>query len=153
MNIKENCVVSIKYKLEDNSGNLLDKTDDEPLAYLHGQGALIPVLEAELEGKAAGDNIKITVNPEDAYGEFHPQLVQTVSKEMFQGVEKLEPGMEFEAKGADDKSMLVRIDSIEGEDVTINGNHPLAGITLNFDVDVVDVREATKEEIEHGHAH
>ena len=153
MNIKEKCVVAINYTLTDNEGNLLDKSDDGPMAYIHGIGTVIPGLERELEGKAAGDNIKTSIEPEDAYGEVQPQLIQQVSKDMFQGVEKVEPGMQFEARGADDATMMVQIDKVEGDMVTINGNHPLAGMTLNFDVDVVDVREATAEELEHGHVH
>lgn len=153
MNISEKCIVSIDYTLTDNEGNLLDKSEDGPLSYLHGRGNLIPGLEKELEGKTAGDKLNVTIAPEDAYGEFQPQLIQEVSKDMFQGVEKVEPGMQFEARGADDQTMIVRIDKVEGEKVTINGNHPLAGVTLTFDVNVVDVREATEEELEHGHAH
>ncbi len=154
MNIKENCVVSINYTLTDSDGNVLDKTDDHPVAYLHGSGSLISGLEKVLDGKMPGDNIKITVDPDEAYGEFQPQLVQEVSIEMFDGADKVEPGMEFEAMGEDDdESMVIRIDSIDGDRVTINGNHPFAGMTLNFDVDVVDVREASEVEIEHGHVH
>ena len=153
MNIEENKVVSINYVLKDQEGNLLDKSENEPIAYIHGTGSLISGLEKELEGKSSGDNIKVTIDPEDAYGEVQPQLIQDVSIEMFEGVEKVEPGMEFEARGADNASMPVRIDKVEGDVVTINGNHPLAGMTLNFDVDVVDVREATPEELDHGHVH
>lgn len=153
MKISENCVVSINYTLEDDNGNLLDKSEEQPLAYIHGTGSLISGLEKELEGKTSGDNIKVVVEPKDAYGEYRPQLIQTVSKEMFQGVEKVEPGMQFEARGADNETMVVRVDEVEGNNVTINGNHPLAGVALNFDVEVVDVREASDEELEHGHVH
>ena len=153
MNISDKSIVSINYTLKDDEGNLLDKSESEPLSYMHGVGNLIPGLEKELDGKTAGDKINVSIPPEDAYGEFQSSLVQEVSKEMFQGVEKVEPGMQFEARGADDNTMLVRIDRVEGDKVTINGNHPLAGMTLNFDVDVVEVREATEEELEHGHSH
>ena len=85
MNIGEKCIVSINYTLKDNDGNLLDKSEEQPLSYLHGVGNLIPGLERELEGKTAGDNLNVSIIPEDAYGEFQPQLVQEVSKEMFQG--------------------------------------------------------------------
>ena len=153
MNISEKCVVAINYTLKDDDGNLLDKSGDEPLSYLHGAGSLIPGLEKELDGRTAGENIRVSVAPEDAYGEFHPQLVQVVSKEIFQDVDELQPGMEFEATGENNQTMMVRIDKVDGDQITINGNHPLAGMTLEFDVDVVSVREATAEELEHGHSH
>lgn len=154
MTITEKSVVSIDYTLKDSKGNTIDSSaEGNPLVYLHGAGALIPGLEKELEGKKAGDRLKVTVAPENAYGEHMPQLIQKLPRENFQGVETLELGMEFEASGENGHIMVVRIDAIEGDEVTINGNHPLAGMTLDFEVAVADVREASEEELEHGHVH
>lgn len=154
MTIAEKSVVSIDYTLRDTKGNLIDASEaGAPLTYLHGMGALIPGLERELDGKSVGDKLKVTVAPKDAYGEHMPQLVQKLPKENFQGVDELEVGMEFEASGENGHIMVVRIDEIEGDEVTINGNHPLAGMTLEFEVEVAEVREATAEELDHGHAH
>lgn len=153
MDIKDKCVVSFNYVLKGESGDLLDQSDSNPLSYLHGAGTLIPGLEKALEGKTSGDSFNVTLAVDDAYGQVRPQLIQNVPKAMFKGVETLEPGMEFETKGKDDQVMLVRIEKVEDEEVTINGNHLLAGKILIFDVDIVDVREATEEELSHGHSH
>lgn len=154
MTIAEKSVVSIDYTLRDNKGKVLDASEaGQPLLYLHGTGALIPGLEKELKGKKAGDKLNVKVAPKEAYGEHMPQLIQKLPRENFQGVDKLEVGMEFEASGEDGHIMVVRIDAIEGDEVTINGNHPLAGMTLEFDVTVAAVREASAEEMEHGHVH
>ncbi len=153
MKIEDNRVVSIHYTLTNDDGDELDSsTDDEPLAYLHGADNLIPGLERELTGKAAGDALQVTLQPEDAYGVYDPDLVQVVPRDAFDD-EEIEPGMEFEAEGDDGDELLVVITEINGDEVTINGNHPLAGQTLHFQVTVHDVREPTEEEITHGHAH
>lgn len=153
MNIKENCVVSMHYKLTDDSGELLDESQDQPLLYIHGTNSLIPGLEKQLDGKVKGDKLTATVPPEEGYGPVMPQLIQNLPKSTFQGVENIEIGMEFEASNENEEKMIVRVDAIEGDEVTINGNHPLAGKTLNFDVNIVDVREASEEELSHGHVH
>ncbi len=153
MKISGTCVVSMHYKLTDSKGVLLDQSSDDPLTYLHGTNSLIPGLEKELEGKSAGDKLQVTVPPEEAYGEIAPQLIQKLPKNIFNGVENIEVGMEFEATGTDGHIMVVRVEDVQGDEVTVNGNHPLAGKTLNFDVNVVEVREATEEELDHGHAH
>jgi FKBP-type peptidyl-prolyl cis-trans isomerase SlyD len=153
MNIAEKSVVSMHYKLTDKNGGLLDESSDQPLMYMHGTGSLIPGLEKALEGKTVGDRIQVTVLPEDAYGPVAPQLIQKIPSSTFRGVDKVEVGMEFEATGENGHIMVVRVEEVEGDEVTINGNHPLAGFTLNFDVNIIEVREATKEELDHGHAH
>lgn len=153
MNITEKCVVSMHYKLTDEAGQLLDESKDVPLAYIHGTNSLIPGLEKQLDGKSAGDKITATVPPEDGYGPVMPQLIQNLPKNTFQGVEKIEVGMEFEASNENNEKMIVRVDAVNGEEITINGNHPLAGKTLNFDVNIVEVREASEEELSHGHVH
>ena len=153
MKISDKCIVSMNYKLTDTKGALLDQSADAPLTYLHGTGSLIPGLEKELEGKSAGDKVEVSVPPAEAYGEIAPQLIQKLPLNIFNGVEKVEIGMEFEASGAEGQVMVVRVEDVQGDEVTVNGNHPLAGKTLNFDVDIVEVREASEEELEHGHAH
>ena len=153
MKIRENCIVSIKYTIKDNDGNLLDETGENPLMYLHGAKNLISGLERELAGKSVGDIIKVFIPQQEAYGEIRQDLIQVVSKEMFKGVKNIEPGMQFESRGADNQTTLVKIEKVNGDEVTINRNHPLAGINLNFEIEVVDIREATAEEIEHGHPH
>lgn len=152
--IGDNMVVSMHYTLTDDGGNVLDSSEgSDPLSYLHGAGNIIPGLEKALVGKVADDALKVQVAPTEGYGEKMPELMQTVDKAAFQGVDNLEPGMAFEAEGENGQVQRVIIASIDGDQVTVDGNHPLAGVTLNFDVKIVSVRDATEEEISHGHVH
>jgi len=152
--IGDKMVVSMHYTLTDSDGKVLDTSDGtEPLSYLHGAGNIIPGLEKALVGKVADDTMKVEVAPADGYGEQVPELMQVVGKEAFQGVESLEAGMSFEAQGPNGEVQRVVISKIEGDQVTVDGNHPLAGVTLNFDVKIISVRDATEEEISHGHVH
>ncbi len=152
--IGDKMVVSMHYTLTDNDGKVLDSSEGaEPLDYLHGAGNIIPGLETALIGKVADDALKVTVEPKEGYGELIPELIQKVNKSAFEGVDNLEPGMAFEAQGPDGQAQRVVISAVEGDEVTVNGNHPLAGVTLNFDVKIVGVRDATEEEIAHGHVH
>ena len=152
--IGDNIVASIHYKLTNNSGEVLDSSEGgEPLAYLHGAGNLIPGLEKELVGKTAGASLQVTVAPDEAYGPVHDQLIEVVPREAFQGVETIEPGMGFEAQGSDGQARRIVVTEVNGDQITIDGNHPLAGVELSFDVQIVEVRDATEEEIAHGHVH
>lgn len=154
MQIRNDAVVTIDYTLTNDAGEVIDSSSGgEPLAYLHGAGNIIPGLEAALEGKASGDSLQVHIEAVDAYGEHHEGLIQVIDRSMFQGVDELAVGMEFHAQANDGGMQVVRIAAIEGDDVTIDGNHPLAGVPLNFDVTVVEVREASAEELEHGHVH
>jgi FKBP-type peptidyl-prolyl cis-trans isomerase SlyD len=154
MTIDDKHVVSIHYTLKNDEGETLDSSQGrEPLAYLHGAGNLVPGLETALAGKAAGDQLQVTVEPEEAYGPANPDLVQAVPLAAFEGVEEVRPGMQFEAKGPDGRAQRVVVEEVGEQEVVINGNHPLAGQVLHFDVTVEEVREATPEEIAHGHAH
>jgi len=153
MNIQEKSVVSILYKLTDDKGMVLDQSQEDPLSYIHGIGSLIPGLEKELLGKASGDKLQVSVAPEEGYGPHMPQLIQKLPRDTFQGVETIEVGMEFQASNENGETMIVRVEEVGDDEITINGNHPLAGMTLNFDVEVVEVREASDEELEHGHVH
>ncbi|WP_019896440.1 FKBP-type peptidyl-prolyl cis-trans isomerase [Hydrogenovibrio halophilus] len=153
MKIAQDTVGQIHYSLTDAEGNVIDKSQGEPLAYLHGHSNLIPGLEKELEGKAAGDEFSATIPAADAYGDVMDEMIQAgVPKNLFQGVENLEVGMRFEAQ-TEQGPQSVAIASIEDDTVTVDANHPLAGKDLTFEIEVVDVRPAKDEEIEHGHAH
>ncbi len=152
--IGQNSVVSMHYTLKNDDGDVMDTSEGkEPMVYLHGANNLIPGLEAELTGKTSGATFKTTIEPAQAYGEFSKELIQVISKSMFAGVESIEVGMSFVAQGEGGVQRQVRVVEVEGDDVTIDANHPLAGQTLHFDVNVIDVREATAQELEHGHVH
>ncbi len=152
--IGENSVVSMHYKLTDNDGNVIDSSEGmEPLTYLHGAGNIIPGLEKALLGKVEKDALTVKVSPVDGYGEVMQELVETVPKVAFQGVDTIEPGMSFEAQDPNGQMQRIVVKKVEGDMFTVDANHPLAGVELNFDVNIVSVREATEEEISHGHVH
>lgn len=154
MQIEKHKVVTINYTLKNDAGEVLDTSDGgEPMAYIQGIGNLIPGLESALEGKSAGDALQVAIAPEHAYGMHDENLIQVVDRSVFQGVQELEVGMQFHAQSEQGDTQVIWVADIEGDEVTIDGNHPLAGETLNFDVTVVDVREATEEELDHGHVH
>ena len=151
MEITDGIVVAMDYALKDDEGTLLDQSQpDQPLTYLHGHKNIIPGLESALAGKKVGDSVEVRVAPEDGYGEPNPALEQVVPRDRFQGIESLEVGMQFQAS-TEQGPVSVRVVKVEDEDVTVDGNHPLAGKHLNFNVTVQDVRAGTEEEIAHGH--
>ena len=153
MQVAGNKAVSIHYTLTNDDGEVLDSSiGDEALVYLHGQGNIISGLEQALSGKAVGDKFNVRIEAIDAYGEFMAERVQVIPRTMFEGVDELEIGMQFQADVSEGPGIVTIID-IEGDDVTIDGNHPLAGMALTFDVEVIEVREASAEEIDHGHIH
>ena len=153
MNIAENSVASIHYTLTDNEGKVIDSSEgQEPLAYLHGAGNIIPGLEKALVGKAVGDKFKVSIPAAEAYGVRDDNMVQELPSNMFSGIDKIEVGMEFHAE-TEHGLQVVTVTKVDGDNVTIDGNHPLAGVDLTFDVEVADVRAASAEELEHGHAH
>ncbi len=152
MIVAANKVVKMHYSVMDNDKNSIDNSfDGEPLIFIVGTGYLIQGLEDALQGKKAGDTLSVTVPPEQGYGERHDDLMQAVPKSMFEGME-IEVGMQFRAS-TDDGDQSVMIIDIQEEDVIVDGNNPLAGITLNFDVEILEVRDATADELEHGHVH
>ena len=154
LTVQNNSVVSMHYKLTDNDGTLIDSSEGtKPLTYLHGAGNIIPGLEKALAGKIEGASIKVRVEPADGYGEANPEGIKIIEKSAFKGVESIEAGMTFEAKAPDGTTQRIIVKKVEGERVTIDTNHPLAGVALNFDIQIVSVREATKEELDHGHSH
>lgn len=152
--IGDKMVATIHYTLTNETGEILDSSEgQEPLRYLHGAGNLIPGLEQELLGKTTGASMQVSIAPEDAYGEIRPEMIQVVPRTAFQGVETIEPGMAFESRDPEGRSQRIMVKSIDGDEITIDANHPLAGQQLNFDVQVVEVRDASAEEISHGHVH
>jgi len=152
--VQANCVVSIHYRLTDESGEELDSSaGQDPLSYLHGTDSLIPGLETALTGQAAGDKLQVTVQPADAYGDVNPELVQTVPISAFDTPENVKAGVQFQAQGPDGQVQLITVQEVTDDGVTINANHPLAGQVLHFDVTIEAVREASAEEIDHGHVH
>ncbi|MBB6341470.1 FKBP-type peptidyl-prolyl cis-trans isomerase SlyD [Pseudomonas fluvialis] len=154
MQIAANKAVSIDYTLTNDAGEVIDSSaGGAPLVYLHGARNIIAGLEKALEGKQVGDELEVAVEPEEAYGEYSAELVAVLNRSMFEGVEELEIGMQFHASGPDGGMQIVTIRDLEGDDVTVDGNHPLAGQRLNFKVKVVAVREANAEELAHGHIH
>jgi FKBP-type peptidyl-prolyl cis-trans isomerase SlyD len=154
MNIGQDKVVSIHYTLTSNSGEVLDSSSGgDPLAYLHGKNNIIPGLEKALEGRQPGEKLDVKVAAAEAYGQRDENLVQKVPRRAFGGVAKVEPGMQFHAQTSQGQTRLVTVTGVQGDMVTVDGNHPLAGQDLNFAVEVADVRDATEEELEHGHVH
>jgi FKBP-type peptidyl-prolyl cis-trans isomerase SlyD len=146
-------VVLIHYTLKDDNGAVIDTSAGaEPLAYIQGHGNLVAGLEKALEGKQDGDAVAVAVAPADGYGIRDAALVQRVPKRSMQGSGEIKKGMQFQAR-TDDGMRVFTVTAVTGDMVTLDGNHPLADKTLNFDVEIVSVREATAEELEHGHVH
>jgi FKBP-type peptidyl-prolyl cis-trans isomerase SlyD len=153
MQVEEKKVVGIHYKLTDDDGKVLDSSENaDPLMFIFGIGMLIPGLEKALEGKAKGDQLNVAIKPADAYGERDDALTQSVPKSQFDEPEKLQVGMQFQVE-TEQGVLVVTVTEVNDQDVKIDGNHPLAGMNLNFDVTVEEVRDATAEELDHGHVH
>ncbi len=153
MQVAADKVVTIHYTLKNAEGQVLDSSEGgDPLAYIHGGGNIIPGLEEALEGKSAGDKLQVEVQPEKAYGVHDPKLINQVPKRAFQGVGQVQAGMRFTAQTEHGPRQVV-VTRVVGDMVTVDGNHPLAGQTLNFAVEIADVRDATEEEKSHGHVH
>jgi FKBP-type peptidyl-prolyl cis-trans isomerase SlyD len=154
MTIAENKVVTLEFTVKNaETGDLIETSKDgEPLVYLHGFNNLVPGLEAELSGKTVGDKYEVTVTPEEGYGVRDDSLVQQVPMEAFQGIDNVEVGMTFTADGAEGP-VVVEVTAVEKDLVTVDANHPLASIPLAFSGEVKEVRDASAEELEHGHVH
>lgn len=153
-NVAGDHIVSIAYTLTDaDSGEVLDQsTKENPLKYLHGHGQLVPGVEKALEGKESGHTAEVTLEAADAYGDHDEERVLTVPKERF-GDELPEVGAVVQAATADGHAFRLRVTKVEGDQITMDGNHPLAGRKLTFALEVVEVRAATEQELSHGHAH
>jgi FKBP-type peptidyl-prolyl cis-trans isomerase SlyD len=151
--IADNKVVSIAYQLTDEQGKIIDEAGEEqPFAFIFGTGSVVPGLESALDGKQLGDSFKVALAPNEAFGERDEALVSEVGIDRFAGVPEVAPGMQFQTTH-EEHTLIVHVTDVDGDRVTIDGNHPLAGMTLEFDVTVVAVRAATPEEIDHGHVH
>ncbi len=149
MQITKNKVASIHYTLRDDEGTVIDSSEGrDPLAYLHGAGNLIQGMEEGLEGKSKGEKLQLKIDPEKGYGEKDENLVQQVPRSSF-GTQEVKTGMRFSTN----QGGVVTVTEVGLESVTVDGNHPLAGVPLNFDVEIIDVRNATADEITHGHVH
>jgi FKBP-type peptidyl-prolyl cis-trans isomerase SlyD len=153
MAIAADQVVSIHYTLKNDAGEVLDRSQaDAPLTYLHGHGNLIPGLERELAGKSPGDKVQVRIVPAEAYGEYDDALVQRVPRRSLKGIRDVRVGLQLQAQTAQG-ARVVTVTQLAGDLVTLDGNHPLAGQHLNFDVEIGEVRAATAEELAHGHVH
>jgi FKBP-type peptidyl-prolyl cis-trans isomerase SlyD len=153
MQISQNAVAAFHYTLTDDKGQIVDSSEGrDPLTYLHGSGQIVPGLEKQMEGRAIGDKFTADVAPEEGYGVHQPELMQEVPKEAFQGVQDIQPGMQFQGRGPQGE-INVTVTRVEGDKVFIDGNHPLAGQTLHFAIEVTGVRAASEEELQHGHVH
>ena len=153
MQITANKVVSIDYTLTNQQGEVIDSSSGrEPLAYLQGHGNIIPGLESALEGKTAGEQLQVTIAPADGYGERDDALTQAVPRQMFENADEVQVGMQFQTM-SEQGPHVVTVVAVDSDNVTVDANHPLAGETLNFDVTVVSVRDASDEEMDHGHVY
>jgi FKBP-type peptidyl-prolyl cis-trans isomerase SlyD len=153
MQITAQSAASFHYTLKNSAGEVLDSSvGSDPLMYLHGAGNIVPGLERQMLGKSVGDKFKATVQPEDGYGVPNPAMLRVVPKSAFPADVELEVGMQFGTQ-TPQGPMAIVVKHIDTESVTVDGNHPLAGVTLHFDVEVVEIREATAEELAHGHVH
>lgn len=153
MLVADEKVVYIHYTLTSDAGEVLDSSSgQEPLAYIHGLGNIIPGLEKALLGKTTGDKLQVSIPPEEAYGLRDENLIQPVPKSAFHGVDEILPGMQFHTQ-TPEGGQLVTVIQVEGDSVILDANHPMAGLTLNFDVEITNVRDASSEEMAHGHVH
>jgi len=153
MNIEDGKVVTMDYVLKNCDGDVLDTSQKGEFAYLHGAKNIIPGLEKELLGKAAGDQLSVVVAPEEAYGKREENLVQVVPRDMFPEDADIRSGMQFNAQSPEGDSLIITVANIEGDSITVDGNHALAGEELHFEVNVINVRDASDEEKQHGHVH
>ena len=153
MQIAPNSVVTLHYTLKDNDGAIIDQSEDGSFLYLHGAMNIIPGLENALTGKSAGDELTVKVSPAEGYGEKQDDRIQEVPKEMFENADDIQVGTQFHAQSPDGGAIVVTVAEVKEDVVVIDGNHALAGVELNFEVKVIDVREASEEEVAHGHVH
>ena len=152
MQIGKDTVVELHYQLFDTDGEVIEKTD-EPIEYLHGgYGGMFPAVEKALEGMDVGETCKVRLTPDDGFGDYDAELVHVEPRDKFP--EQIEVGMQFEGKGEESGDTIVyTVTDIADEKVVVDGNHPLAGQTLHMECTIVGVREASAEEVSHGHAH
>ena len=154
MKIQNDHVVEINYTLKTDGGETIDTSDTGgPLCYLHGKQNIIPGLENALTGKGLNEKVSVRVEPKEAYGEREDELIQTIDKSQFPNFDEMKIGQQLQVQTESGHPLIVTVIEKAEEGLTLDGNHPLAGINLNFDVEVVSIREATSEELTHGHVH
>ncbi len=153
MIIEKDKAVTINYRLSDDNGQLIDESSDGSFCYLHGHDNIVPGLEQALNGKKQGDTFAAKIAPNEGYGERDESRVETVAKDMFPSDEEITPGMEFHAEGPNKELMTITILEVNQDTIKIDGNDSLAGVTLNFDIEVLSIRDAEETEISHGHIH
>ncbi len=147
MQIQSNKLVTVNYTLTDDDGTVLETTEGkQPLTYLHGLGSLLPSLENALDGADEGQHLTLSIPPEQAFGPVDDNLIQQVPREAFQDVDEIQPDMQFEAHTSQGSRVVTVVD-VDDQTVTVDANHPLAGVTLNFDVKVEEVRDPTEQEL------
>lgn len=152
--VKDGLVVSIHYTLKLDDGELVDESvADEPLVYLHGASNIIPGLEQALTGLSVGDKKSVTVQPDDGYGNYEEQAIENVPRAAFPDDVEIEEGLMLAVRDETGQVYEAVVSAFNDTEVTLDFNHPLAGETLNFDVEIVELREATDEELDHGHPH
>jgi FKBP-type peptidyl-prolyl cis-trans isomerase SlyD len=152
--IQDGKVVTMLYTLKDSEGEILDQAGkDDAFVYLHGGGQIVPGLENALKGLIIGSKKEVVVSPEEGYGELNPELRFNVKRDQFQDVGEIDLGMQFQANHPSGQVMLFSVEAIEGDEITVDANHPLAGESLHFSVEITDIRDATDDEMNHGHAH
>jgi FKBP-type peptidyl-prolyl cis-trans isomerase SlyD len=153
MQVTQDSVVAIHYTLRNDAGEIIDSSSSgDPLVYMHGNGNLIPGLERELDGKKASDKLNVRIAPEDAYGVMDESLIQKVPRSAFGSQAQIAVGMQFQTQ-SNHGAQTVTVTKVADDFITVDGNHPLAGQFLNFDVEVIEVRAASEEEMAHGHVH
>lgn len=153
MKIQDKNIVNIKYTLTDNDKNIIDKSEDGTFSFLIGAGNIIPGLEKALIDKTTGDTFDVSIDPAEAYGEYNDALIHKVPRAQFPPDMDVEAGMQFQGQTPDGQTTVVKVKEVNGDDVMVDNNHPLAGVQLNFAVEITGVREASKTELEHGHVH
>ncbi|HZF15859.1 MAG TPA: peptidylprolyl isomerase [Steroidobacteraceae bacterium] len=153
MKILKDKVVSLHYTLRNDGGDTIDSSGSgEPLAYIQGGGSILPALETALEGREVGEKFDIRLAAKDGYGEHRAELVQVIPRKALATIGKIKVGTQFHAQ-APGGARVMTITAVEKENVTVDGNHPLAGVDLNFSIEIVGVRDASAEELAHGHVH
>ena len=152
MQLTKDKVATLNYVLTDGEGNVIDQSRDGTFSYLHGANNIIPGLENALEGREAGDELSVKIEPADAYGERNLENIQKVSREMFPPDMEIKAGMRFNAQSSSGQTVTVTVTAVEAEEIVVDGNHPLAGVALHFEVELLDIRDATDEELQNGHA-
>ena len=152
--VAEDTVVSVHYKLSLESGDVVDSSQEgEPLNYLHGHGNIVPGLESQLAGRKVGDQFTAEISPEEGYGAHDPERIVRAPRASFPADVELAAGMQFHTEDEKGNPLLVQLTEVSEEEVTIDENHPLAGKTLLFEIEIAAIRAATEEELEHGHSH